>query len=93
MNQLITMLLGSLKADKGRDVNRTLVLIGVIYCAIEISSLDKRMAVIEAVYRSRGPVPSQDSGAASPSRTNRLADAMTGPEWPKHLADGLIGEN
>lgn len=51
MNQLLSLLLSALKNDKGRDVNRTLVLIGVIYCCAMVTNLDKRVAVIEATAR------------------------------------------
>lgn len=76
MNQLLPMLLNMLKADKGRDVNRTLVLLGVIYCALQLESLDNRVAVIEAAHR-----PASHAAAAS---TNSLA--TTGPTWPAKTA-------
>jgi len=47
MNKLIETLMGKLTADKGRDVNRTLVLLGVLWCAVQISDVKERVVIIE----------------------------------------------
>lgn len=62
MNQLLPLLLNALKADKGRDVNRSLVLIGVAWCAWQLTVLDKRVAVIEAAH---APRPAHIAGAVT----------------------------
>ena len=53
MQALVNMLMSQLKADKGRDVNRTVVLCGVLYLVWQVSVLDKRIAVIEAAHAPR----------------------------------------
>lgn len=53
MNQILTLLIQTVAKDKGRDVNRSLVLIGVAWCAWQLTVLDKRVAVIEAAHAPR----------------------------------------
>lgn len=67
MNQILSALLGALAKDKGRDVNRTLVLVGVAWCAWQLTILDKRVAVIEAAH-----APRIHHGAEAPTGTNHF---------------------
>lgn len=68
MNQILPLLITALKNDKGRDVNRTLVLLGVGWCAWQLTVLDKRIAVIEAVH-----APQIHQHANGFTATNHLA--------------------
>jgi hypothetical protein len=86
MNPILTALMGALKADKGRDVNRTLVLAGVLWCAIQIQDVKERVTIIETKLS-----VTRQAVTAPGSVTN--STAQVGPEWPKHVADAFAGQN
>jgi hypothetical protein len=48
VNQLLALFMSNLKADKGRDINRTLVLLGVAWCVIQLNDVNKRITGIES---------------------------------------------
>ncbi len=75
MNQLFTLLMGQLKADKGRDINRTAVLAGVIFLCWKTEIIDNRLTVVEAAHAPRVPHLATLTGAASPTNF-----ASVGPE-------------
>lgn len=47
MNNVIEAIMGKITADKGRDVNRSLVLVLVVWCAFQIGEIKERVVVIE----------------------------------------------
>ena len=53
MNQILTLLMQAISKDKGRDANRTLVLVGVAWLCWQMTVLDKRVAVIELAHAPR----------------------------------------
>jgi hypothetical protein len=78
-------LLKSLLSHKGQNSYRSVLLALCLYVAWKVTDLDRRVAVIEA----RLNVPrlaASDPAAPSPPR------GVTGPEWPKHVADALRQE-
>jgi hypothetical protein len=48
MQVLFNAIMGAIKADKGRDVNRTLVLVGVAYLCWQCSVIEKRLSIVES---------------------------------------------
>lgn len=78
MAQLLQILMSQIKADKGRDLNRTAVLIGVIYLVWKTDVIDNRVIVIEAAH---APRQSHQAGELA-STTNDFA--TVGPEWPRN---------
>lgn len=67
------LLLKKMLSEKGRDVNRSLIFVIVLYTAFQITELDRRVAVIEA----RMPVPRVATVATNAPRFNSAAVART----------------
>lgn len=42
------VIMRAITADKGRDVNRTIVLLGVVWCAVQIADVKARVERLEA---------------------------------------------
>ena len=81
MNQLLALIMANLKADKGRDINRTLVLLGVAWCVIQLNDVDKRMAAIEtrlaaAHIASVGPGVTGPGSVTSATLAKTPSDAL-----------------
>lgn len=78
MNPILTALLATLGKDKGRDVNRTLVLAGVAWCAYQLTLVERRVANIETRLSI-----AQVATVQKPSSTNFFD---LGPDWPRQSA-------
>lgn len=78
MNQLLALLMSQLKADKGRDLNRTAVLAGVCFLIWKTDVIDKRLSVVEDAHK---PRQAHQAGELA-SATNDFANV--GPEWPRN---------
>lgn len=73
MNDILKLLLGKLATEKGRDANRTLVFLLSLYTAWLVTTLDKRVAVLEA----RSNISALERTNSTASHTSPTNDFFT----------------